>query len=328
VTLWFEKMKRILKNIVVLSFVIGIFISKISFAQNLTVSAKLDSAKVLIGDHIALKLEVSNPNHFNTLFPDANFDTTSKFEIVNVSKIDTTTTGYNRTFIYTIFDSGKYEIPALKFLIQHNNKTDTLFSNPLSINVAGIPVDTMKAFRPIKKMMDIEMTFREMLPYIIVGGIVFLLIAVLIVYLIFFRKKKEIIVQAAPAVHLTPYQKAMLAFDNLEKENLIADDKVKLYYTKLTDILRNYLEEQYKVAALESTTDELMERIKFSAIDAASKLQLHEILSSADMVKFAKAKPGLNEHAAAMLAAKGFVERTKPMETNPSEESSDSPTKK
>jgi hypothetical protein len=301
-------------NIAVIIFSIGISLSQNLFAQSVTVSAKLDSARFSIGDHIAVHFEVNNPNHFSTLFPDANFDTTSKFEIVNVSKIDTTKEGYKRTIIYTNFDSGNYVIPTFQILVQHDKKVDTLFTAPLSVYVKGIAVDTLKAIRPIKKMMEIDYTFKEMLPYIIIGGIIFLLIAALVVYLIFFRKKKQIVVKVSPTVHYTPYQKAMMAFDNLEKENLIASDEVKMYYTKLTDILREYLEEQYKVAALESTTDELMERIRFSSIDAASKMQLHEILSSADMVKFAKAKPGLNEHAAALVAARGFVERTKPVE--------------
>jgi hypothetical protein len=59
-----------------------------------------------------------------------------------------------------------------------------------------------------------------------------------------------------------------------------------------------------------------MERLKYSSIDAASRMQLFELLSSADMVKFAKAKPGMNEHEAALISARKFVEQTKLVEQN------------
>ena len=190
-------MKLNLKNIILIIFSIGIFLSQNLFAQNVTVSAKLDSSRFSIGDHIAVHFEVNNPNHFSTLFPDVNFDTTSKFEIVNVSKIDTTKEGYKRTIIYTNFDSGNYVIPAFQILVQHDKKVDTLLTTPLSVYVKGIAVDTLKAIRPIKKMMEIDYTFKEMLPYIIIGGIIFLLIAALIIYLIFFRKNKQIVVNTA-----------------------------------------------------------------------------------------------------------------------------------
>ncbi|MEY2828927.1 MAG: hypothetical protein RIQ33_785 [Bacteroidota bacterium] len=300
---------------IILFFVFSVFQKQNLYAQKFEAKASIDTTHFLIGDYLSVHLKLINSNHLTTIFPEAEFDTASKFEVVNISKIDTTTQGYNRTFVYTIFDSGNYVIPPFQFLIQGKNKIDTLFTQPLSIVIKGIPVDTLKAMRPIKKPMDIPMTFREYLPYLIIIGLVLILVAAALYYLFFIRKKKPKLIAQQPEIIYTPYQKAMMLLNELEKENIMADEtKLKIYYTRLTDIIREYIEHQFNIAALESTTDELMERLKYSTIDAASRLQLFELLSEADMVKFAKAKPGLNEHIAALMAARKFVEQTKPVQ--------------
>jgi hypothetical protein len=316
-------MKKKILHIALLILVFGIIQKQNLYAQKYEATAKLDTSVFLIGDHISVRLNFANNNHLTTIFPEAEFDTASKFEVVNISKIDTTPQGYNRTFIYTIFDSGKYVIPPFQFLIQNKNKIDTLFTQPLSLTVKSIPVDTLKAMRPIKKPLDIPLTFREYVPYLIIGWLVLMFISAILFYVFVMRKRKQKLLAQQAEIIYTPYQKAILLLDELEKENITVDEnKVKIYYTRLTDIIREYVEHQFKISALESTTDELMERLKYSTINASSRMQLFELLSEADMVKFAKAKPGNNEHSAAMLSARNFLEQTKPVETIANEQTS------
>ncbi|MFM2224138.1 MAG: hypothetical protein RJA07_340 [Bacteroidota bacterium] len=314
----FDKMKLKFIHTVFCLLMIGVFLSPNLYAQNITASAKTDSTNYTIGDHIVVNLQLNNPKHLPVVWADLNTDTSSHFEILGASKIDTTINGFSQKAVYTNFDSGNYTFPAFTFYINNNNKIDTLTTQPFSLHFKGIAVDTLKDIRTIKKPLDIPYTFREYLPYIIVIWLALAAVLAILFYFLVIRKRKLKQQNAIPEIYYTPYQKAMMKLDELEKQNLPMKDEIKLYYTTLTDILREYLETQYKIAALESTTDELMERLKYSSIDAASRMQLFELLSSADMVKFAKAKPGINEHEAALISARKFIEQTKPLEqSNP-----------
>lgn len=301
---------------VVFVLVIGFFLSQNLYAQKFTASAKTDSTIYNIGDHIIVKLQLNNPKHLPVIWADLNTDTSSHFELIGASKIDTNANGFSQNVVYTNFDSGNYIFPAFIFYINNKNKIDTIKTEPFQLRCKGIVVDTLKDIRTIKKPIEIPYTFREYLPYIIVIWAALAIVLAALFYFLVIRKRKQKQLKAKVEVYYSPYQKAIMKLDELEKENLPMKDEIKLYYTRLTDILREYLETQYKIAALESTTDELMERLKYSSIDAASRMQLFELLSSADMVKFAKAKPGMNEHEAALISARKFVEQTKPVEQN------------
>ena len=83
----------------------------------------------------------------------------------------------------------------------------------------------------------------------------------------------------------------------LDEKQLLQQNKIKIYYSELTDIVRTYIEKDIHIPALESTTNELIETI--NDFNESSKLgisketiqQLKQVLQSADLVKFAKSKP-------------------------------------
>jgi hypothetical protein len=83
----------------------------------------------------------------------------------------------------------------------------------------------------------------------------------------------------------------------LEKKELWQHGEVKAYYSELTDIVRNYIEEAIDIPAMESTTSELIEGLKTASQKKKMKLSketidsLFVVLKQADLVKFAKSKP-------------------------------------
>ncbi|MBQ2364953.1 MAG: hypothetical protein II288_05245, partial [Alistipes sp.] len=87
--------------------------------------------------------------------------------------------------------------------------------------------------------------------------------------------------------------------------------KIKLYYTELTDILRVYIFGRWGVSAMELTTDEIIAALKDIEMPRESRMDLVEILRSADMVKFAKAIPEAKENEDNFTRAYYFVENTK-----------------
>ena len=85
-----------------------------------------------------------------------------------------------------------------------------------------------------------------------------------------------------------------------------------MYYTRLTEILRQYLENRFRVYSLELTTEEtLVELIKTGFKKNNGFNDLKSVLTGADLVKFAKYKPVADENEALFQNSWKFVDSTK-----------------
>ena len=119
---------------------------------------------------------------------------------------------------------------------------------------------------------------------------------------------------------------AIEALTALYNQKLWQNNKHKLYYSSLSDILRTYLAGAFEVGAMEMTTDEIVEALKKITLPEKARMDLVAVLRDADLVKFAKAMPEANDNELAYSRAYYFVEETKPVEKS-EEEEEDKPTK-
>src|SRR5690606_35935437 len=84
-----------------------------------------------------------------------------------------------------------------------------------------------------------------------------------------------------------------------DESNYLETQALKDYYSELTFIIRKYLDEKVYDKALESTTEELISRLKLlkegNQIDISNEdiKNLESILKRADLVKFAKSAPDI-----------------------------------
>ncbi|MFA4850913.1 MAG: hypothetical protein WC599_00145 [Bacteroidales bacterium] len=288
-----------------------------TFSQNVIATAKLDSNKILIGDQIKLKVQLTYPAKTTIFWPELKDTFTKNIEIVQKSKIDTLSKDVkkftlNQTYTITSFDSGSFYIPQISFKYKNHGDTDYFeaLTDSLLLNVNTIAVDTTKAIKDIKGPLSVPWTFMEILPYLI--GIVFL--AAIIWFLIYYirkRRRGEALIDFSKP-KLPPHEEAMKALEALRNKKLWQNNKVKEYYTELTEIIRTYIEKRFGIHAMEMTTDEIM--TSFGAIDIANntKMRLSQMLVLADLVKFAKAHPLPNEHDICLDNAFEFVKETKP----------------
>jgi len=283
---WKEEFKM-KKQVVYILFFIGF----IGFSQQNPVTVTADTTSIKIGEQIQFKISVNETN--NVIFPKLKLDSLGKVEVVETLPIDTLKNSLEKKYLLTSFDSGSYVIPQQEILISNKKYvTDSLL-----INVATVKVDTTKqGLYEIKSIKSEPKTFDDYkhLWWILIP--VLLLIAG-ILYVIFRKKKEKII----PKVHVAPIQEAMQRLVELDGKKLLQQNKIKGYYSELTDIVRTYIEKDIKIPALESTTNELIETI--TDFNESSKLgisketiqQLKQVLQSADLVKFAKSKPIVEE---------------------------------
>jgi hypothetical protein len=129
----------------------------------------------------------------------------------------------------------------------------------------------------------------------------------------YFRRKpkKPPVVKTAT---VTPYELAVQELKALKEEQLWQQGDVKQYYTRLTDILRAYFEHQFGIAALEQTSEELLQNIKPVTKLNQQSDKLRSLLAIADLAKFAKLHPTADEHEGCMRKAEEILEWTRPNE--------------
>ncbi|MEZ4957750.1 MAG: hypothetical protein R2825_29605 [Saprospiraceae bacterium] len=283
-------------------------------AQEVSVKATLDSTHLLIGGQMNVTLEVNQPAGMQVQFPTFTDTLTRSVEILDASTPDTSLTDDQRSRIIqrltiTSFDSGYQVIPPLAFLVKNQNgRVDTLLTNSLGLDVLLVAVDTSQAIMPIKGPADMPYTLQDALPWIL-GGL--LAIAIAIGLFLYFKKRKkpEEVVRAKPKE--APHVIAFRELDKLKEEHLWQSGELKAYYSRLTDIVREYIEHRFQIHTLERTSDEVLASFKNAGLaDQVPFENLQQLLYQADLVKFAKGKPQPEDNMRSLEQAYDFVKQT------------------
>lgn len=253
------------------------------------VQMSVDTTHIRIGEQFEYTLTTNNTSQ--VVFPDFKKDVTGKIEIIQSVPVATLKNRLYKKYILTSFDSGAYYIPAQEVFIDNQK----YITDSLLIHVGTVKVDTTKQglfpAKPIYKAPP--KTWHEYLW--ILWWILGILFIVLLLWWLVFNKKTFAFVAAKK--QLTPYQTALEELKKLDAQHFLAQQKIKEYYTALTDIIRKYMETDMKISAMETTSDELILLVKKENIHKKLGLtqnhitQLQAFLQHSDLVKFAKAKP-------------------------------------
>ena len=251
------------------------------------VKAEIDTTNIRIGEQFQLKISVDETQ--NVIIPKIQL---KGLEVIDSTRIDTIKNSLIRRYILTGFDSGAFYIPQQQIFV----KNQAFLTDSLLINIATIAIDTTKLKKfPIKSIKKEPYTFDDFRIYI------YLILAILAIigfwiYWFVIRKRKE--TEDAPTYRtLPPFEEAILRLNELDEKLLWQNNKIKEYYSELTEIVRGYIERELKVPALENTTDEVLAMIKdFKNLDSIETSKetikkLKDLLQEADLVKFAKSKP-------------------------------------
>ena len=258
------------------------------------VSKKIDKSIIKIGEQIHYKISVENSNGNVVTFPEG--QTFMPLEMVKARDTDTIRNGASYTLIkeyyLTQFDEGKYTIPRQRVRISDKD----YYLDSLQIEVHTVAIDTLKQpLYDIKPIQEVKKPFTSYGWILTIIAAVLLLLIVAFVYFVFIRKKKFPFLQTQKK--LLPFDRAIQDLKELQNSKYLIQSQHKEYYTRLTDIVKAYLEEEVHILAKESTTDELLTKINL--LQEKGKLNLNQetitnlkrVLQTADLVKFAKNKP-------------------------------------
>ena len=278
-------MKRLLYYTFLLAF-------PMLYAQEVKVETNTKNIK--IGEQIQYKVSVETPADTPVSFPEG--QTFAPLEMVKTRVADTLRDGGKyrlvKEYYLTQFDEGHYTIPSQKIRI--NNKD--YFTDSLLVEVHTVAIDTLKQpLYDIKPIQEVKKPFTSYGWILTIIAAVLLLLIVAFVYFVFIRKKKFPFLQTQKK--LPPFDRAIQDLKELQNSKYLIQSQHKEYYTRLTDIVKAYLEEEVHILAKESTTDELLTKINL--LQEKGKLNLNQetitnlkrVLQTADLVKFAKNKP-------------------------------------
>jgi hypothetical protein len=282
-----------------------------------TVSLRADSNHIQIGDPLNIRLTLNQPANLGLPFP-AVADTLGNLEVVSVSKTDTTTEGDKKVLsrVYTVsaYDSGEFHAGPVKIYFKNNaGELDSVESNDIAVTVNTLDVDTAKPFKGIKAPLEVPYNWREFTYYYIAA--LLLLIAIVVGVLLYKKyKRQKPVVAERPKPRDPAHIWARRELKKLEEEKLWQKDEVKLYYSRLTDIVRFYLEFRYGWYAMESTTEEIQSEMQKYNLKEKAKDSLLAILRAADLVKFAKMIPMPDANMKAMENAYKLIDFTEQAE--------------
>lgn len=299
---------------------IGVLLSFCALAQNGDgiISAKLDRDSILIGEQVVLTLEVE-PDGLPVTWPVIGDTLAPHIEVVGDSGLDTVQTDDSggptgshvvRQLVLTSFDTGYWAVPALRFRIGAQD----LESKAFLVHVQGVELDSAASPKDIKPIHELPFSMvwwlREHWIWVAGGGAIALAVVALILLVRRYRRKAPAAEIAAPLIPL--HERVLLQLEALDKERLWQQGDHKGYQSRLTDLLRGYIEERYQVPALERTTDELLHELRVSPLSMEQQSLLGNLLRLADMVKFAKALPSPQENEQMMVSAVRFIRETAP----------------
>ena len=326
-------MKKPLHKIyIALWIAVLLFMPNILLAQKASVRATIQPSEIMIGQQALINLQVIAPKNKTIHFPVYEKEIVPGVEVVTMLKPDTTIENnvmtINFKYIVTSFDSTLYNIPRMPVF----DGTDTIFSNSFGLKVTS-PVlkDSTRAYleklknketdsidfnqlqlndiKPIQKPPFVWTDYLWIL-WVILG--VGLLAALVLAVIYFILKKKNKGYFFTPPEVLPAHVRAIQSLDKLKAEKIGQQEgREKEFYTKITDILRLYIAERYGINAMEMTSGEILNEIR-KVNDADSVYEnLKQILSVADLVKFAKYKPYPDENDLSMMNAYLFVNQTR-----------------
>jgi hypothetical protein len=274
-----------------------------------------------IADRLHLRITVISNHGYEVELPSFG-EKLEQFGIVDYQTtrpalIENSKTRVSRSYVLEPFLSGDYTIPPMQIRFWKKEKKTSdiheIDTEAVVINVSSLLPDEMKEMRvhDIKPPVPLPRSYAVWIwPGIIV--------AVMAVFLLFtyviMRKRRQ--AKTAGVRQITPPHE--LAFEELEQlvsERLLEKGEIKLFYQRISDILRRYIENRFSINAPEQTTEEFLNGLD-SRRDFPGKyhLLLKNFLTHCDLVKFAEHQPASEDILKTFESCKEFISGTQAKE--------------
>ncbi len=289
-------------------------------AQEVTVTSVPDTTAILIGDQTGFTVSAVMPAGTAAGLSEAGDTLAGKIVILRRSPRDSAAGPDGKIiitdrYLITAFDSGTYTIPPFYAEVASGDTLLRYYSDDSFLRVLRpdvTPPDSTEVIFDIIPPRRAPVTFAEILPWLVIA----LVAAVLLYLLARFLPRNPLRRFVRPLPPPEPaHVIALRELSVLRSEELWQKGEVKEYYSRLSDILRRYIDNRYGISSPELTTDETVRMLQKAAVTTGPQMSVvKEILSLSDMVKFAKYVPETSLHEKCYEDALKFVEETKKTE--------------
>ena len=298
-----------------------------AYPQDIVVKSSPDTSSILIGDQIGFSVSATIPSGIDAALSTMTDTLTDKIIILGRSARDTViTSDGNLTvtdrYLITGFDSGTYSLPPFYAEYISGDSLKRYYSDYSFLRVDRpeiTPQDTTDVIFDIVPPRTAPVTFSEIVPWLVIA-----IISLAVIYLLarFLPRNplRRFVKPPAPAepAHVI----ALRELYKLRDEALWQRGEVKEFYSRLSDILRRYIDNRYGIMSPELTTDETVRMLQKAAVTTHDQMSLiKELLSLSDMVKFAKYLPQIEVHEKSHNEGIRFVELTRKSDVIPEENS-------
>lgn len=292
--------------------------NKYCYSQDVIVNGRIATDTILTGQPFDYNLDIRIPKGYVINWNEIKDTLNKSVEVIGRSEVKEQPIDNSSDILLTqlltlaSFDTGYVEIPSIGINYYKSSKDTsvyTSYTDYMYIYVEPASIDTTMAYKPIKMPIKQNITFKETVPYF-GGGIILAGLILLIIYIIKRSKNKEVVEEEDTKPQIPAIITAREKLAQLSTANLWQSGKYKDYYTDLTDIAREYLEGQFDIDAIEMTSDEILEEVRKIQLDNIIFNKLQNTLTTADLVKFAKATPSPAENENAFNDITSFIEES------------------
>ena len=276
--------------------------------QTATLRSDVDTTLITLGDPIRLLLWVDHDPELRVVWPEE--PNLSPFELLTFEVVDPveagTTLRSRATYTVTAFELGDLELPELDIVLQQVGGGEVvaeLSSDRFGIQVASVGATPEDGLRDIRGPRSIPRSMGRVVAWVF--GLLVLALGVVVLLRRWLANRERPVVPAAPIRPV--HELALEALDALEESPLLGRGDVKEYHIRLSEIVRNYLEGQFHVPALERTTAEVVHDLRLTHLDRSQITAFGTLLSGSDLVKFAKHRPDSGISASRLDEARRLI---------------------
>ena len=285
----------------------------------------LDQSRT-VGDQLILRLEVVHPDASRVSLPQVGREW-GRFHVIGQSAPETVDNGNgwaktSKDITVTLFEPGFYKTPDL--VITHRRPDGMIedYASPvIQLRVTSVITDEEDAeLKELKGQVNLPVPL--IWPWVlgaILLGVILVFVAIWVIWWFYLRQRKPIeLAEPVPEVIVDSRPPEVIAYAELDRIiqlSLPEKEKIKEHYSLVSDCMREYAENRYKVPALEQTTYEFNQSMRKKSVPMEHVGNFMSLLRVSDLVKFAKHHPQSNEANDLVNKARSVVTMTTPKES-------------